>query len=422
MGGTEHAPDQQDQQTSYEPPRDPYQASYYAPPPATARDGRRAGMAPKLVAGIAALSLLAGGAAGAGAGALVSHSDTGSAASSATAPAAAPVAQSERVVSADVSNLTVKVVQQVGPAVVSIRNDQQPQQDLFGTSQAVSAGSGVVIDSHGYILTNYHVVADAQNLTVTFANATTAPATIVGSDPSNDIAVIKVNTKVPAVAQFGDSSKVQVGETVIAVGNALGNLQNTVTEGIVSGVNRTLPNGNDPTNQSSLQNMIQTDAAINHGNSGGPLVDLTGHVIGINTAVVRGSGNGGILTATSDQAEGLGFAIPSNTAQTVADRLIFHTPAPSLGVQYRAVSAQIASAYGMQVGALVLGVTPGSAAAKAGLRVHDIITAVNGQAVDDQHDLKSLIDAYHVGDRIKLAVSRGGQSIDVAVTLGKTAR
>ena len=241
-------------------------------------------MAPRVVAMITGVSLLLGVAGGAGAGAFVAHLQRDS--SSGAAPLrAAPVAQ---LVTTDLSSQTVSVVQRVGPAVVSIRNNLQPQQDLFGnTSQAVSAGSGVVIDSHGYILTNYHVVADAQDLNVTFANATTAKATLVGSDPSNDIAVIKVDTKVPAVAQFGDSSQVQVGESVIAVGNALGNLQNTVTEGIVSGLNRSLPNGNDATGQEMLQNLIQTDAAINHGNSGGPLLDLAGHVIGINTAVVR---------------------------------------------------------------------------------------------------------------------------------------
>jgi S1-C subfamily serine protease len=329
------------------------------------------------------------------------------------------VAQKDRLISTDVSNLTVKVVQQVGPTVVSIRNDEQPQQDLFGfgTSQTVSAGSGVVIDRHGYILTNYHVVADAQNLTVTFANATTVPATVVGTDPANDIAVIKVNAKVPAVAQFGDSSKLEVGESVIAIGNALGNLQNTVTEGIISGLNRTLPDSSQTTGQQSMQNMIQTDAAINHGNSGGPLVDLSGHVIGINTAVVRSTGNNGILSST-DQAEGLGFAIPSNTAQSVADRLIFHTPTPTLGVVPLPVSPQMASSYGLPTGAWVQSVVAGSGAAKAGLQPHDIITAVDGQAVDDQHDLRSLIESYHVGDTIKLTVYRNGRTITLAATLG----
>jgi 2-alkenal reductase len=441
----EPMPEWQQHQHASAPPPPAYDGAYYAPPSGAsytppgasytppgaayppslgaAGGGRRGGVAPRAVAGIAALSLLIGGAAGAGAGAFVAHNQA-SGVPAVSSGAAEPVAQSERIISSDVSNLTVKVVQQVGPAVVSIRNDEQPQQDIFGmgTSQSVSAGSGVVIDSHGYILTNYHVVADAQNLTVTFANATSAPATIVGSDPSNDIAVIKVNTRVPAVARFGDSSKVKVGETVIAIGNALGNLQNTVTEGIVSGVNRTLPNGNDATGQASLQNMIQTDAAINHGNSGGPLVDLGGNVIGINTAVVRSSGSNGILSSSTDQAEGLGFAIPSNSAKALADRLIFHTPSPSLGVLYNPVSPQKASSYSIPSGAWVLQVSPDSPAAKAGLRARDIITAVDGQAIDDQHDLKSLIEAHHVGDTIKLTVYRtsNGQTLQFTATLGKS--
>lgn len=411
----------QDQQTSSQQPTTYHLPAYDAPPTGSMHSERRSGVAPRLVGGIAALSLILGGAAGAGAGALVSHNNPGSASSNGSQTAAAPVDQSERVISGDVSNLTIKVVQQVGPAVVSIRNSQAPQQDFFGnTSQAISAGSGVVIDKNGYILTNYHVVADAQNLTVTFANATTAQGTVVGTDQANDIAVIKVDTKVPAVAQFGDSSQLKTGETVIAIGNALGNLQNTVTEGIISGLNRTLPNGNDPTNQESLQNLIQTDAAINHGNSGGPLVDLAGRVIGINTAVVRSSGSSGSILSAGDQAEGLGFAIPSNTAKAVADRLIFHTPSPSLGVSYLPVSPQVSSSYGMPIGALIRTVVPNSAAAKAGLKPQDIITAVDGQKIDDQHDLKSLIDGHHIGDTVKLSVYRSGQSLTITATLGKS--
>jgi 2-alkenal reductase len=381
--------------------------------------GARPGVAPSLVGGIAALSLLLGGAAGAGAGAIIAHTQNAASQSATSNSTASPAAQSERVISGDVSGLTVKVVQQVGPAVVSILNDQVPQQDFFGnTSEATSAGSGVIIDKNGYILTNYHVVASAQSLKVTFANGTSTTATLVGDDPSNDIAVIKVSATVPAVAQFGDSASVKPGETVIAIGNALGNLQNTVTEGIVSGLGRSLPNGNGSSGNTSLQNLIQTDAAINHGNSGGPLVDLAGRVIGINTAVVRSSGTSGVTQGT-DQAEGLGFAIPSNTAKSIADRLIFHTPSPFLGIDYRQVSSQISSAYGMPVGALVTTTIPGSPAAHAGLQKQDIITAVNNQAIDDSHDLKTVLDTFHVGDTVKLTVYRSGKTLTVSVALAK---
>lgn len=406
-----------DGQPSSHDPHQPYYASSSYTDGHEAQPARR-GVASGMVAGIAALSLILGAAAGAGAGALVAHTESSSTTS--TQSAASSVDQGQRVIAGDVSSLTTKVVQQVGPAVVSIR-DSQTQQDLFGnTSQATSSGSGVIIDKSGYILTNNHVVSGGGNLTVTFANATTAPATIVGTDPSNDIAVIKVNAAVPAVAQFGDSMSVKIGETVIAIGNALGNLQNTVTEGIVSGVNRSLAGaGSSDDPSSALQNMIQTDAAINHGNSGGPLVDLSGRVIGINTAVVRSSGSNGLFSA-GDQAEGLGFAIPSNTAKAVADRLIFHTPSPSLGVAYNPISPQVASSYNIPVGAMVLKVIPNSPAARAGLKPQDVITAVNGVAVDETNDLKALIDAHHIGDTVKLTVTRSGQTITLTATLGKS--
>ena len=404
-----------DQPTQLQPAFEPEYRAYSS--------GDWNGVAPRTVALIAAMSLVLGAAGGAGAGAFIVHSAAGTNARSA---ASKPISalQAQQLSASNASRLAENVVLSVGPAVVSIRNDQQPQQDFFGnTSQAVSAGSGVVIDGHGYILTNYHVISDAQVLNVTFANATTARAVIVGSDPSSDIAVIKVHVKVPAVAQFGDSSQVKAGETVIAIGNALGNLQNTVTEGIVSGLNRTLPNGNDSTGQEMLQSLIQTDAAINHGNSGGPLVDLNGHVIGINTAVVRSSSSSSSTTllGSADQAEGLGFAIPSNTARAVADRLIFHTPTPSLGIRYEPVSSQMASSYRMPSGAAVRSVVANSAAALAGLKAEDIITAVDGQKIDDTHDLKVVVETHRIGDHVKLTFYRGGQYHTITVALGTAA-
>jgi 2-alkenal reductase len=379
--------------------------------------GQKQGFGARLVAGIALLSLVIGGVAGAGAAEVVTHTQASVAPTSVPASEAAAMLQGNDQAALDASQLTVKVVQAVGPAVVSILNTLAPEDSIFGTSQATSAGSGIIIDRDGYILTNYHVVAQEQTLRVTFANGTSTSASLVGGDPTNDIAVIKVDTKVPAVATFGNSASVQTGETVIAIGNALGNLQNTVTEGIVSGLNRSLPNGNDPTGNSMLQNLIQTDAAINHGNSGGPLVDLQGQVIGINTAVVRSSG--GDSLDQNDEAQGLGFAIPSNTAKQVADRLIFKTPSPYLGVNYLSVSAQIASAYGMPVGAFIKTVEANSPAAHAGLKKQDVITAVNGLVIDDQHDLKTVLDNFQIGDTVRLTIYRGGQIINLSVVLGK---
>ncbi|HVC82891.1 MAG TPA: trypsin-like peptidase domain-containing protein [Chloroflexota bacterium] len=372
------------------------------------------GVTPRWVAGIAALCLVVGGAAGAGAGALVSHEQSGNS-ESASANAVSAVSRPASLESGDVSALSVDVVRRVGPAVVSILNNQQPSTSFFGTTRSTSAGSGIIIDKNGYILTNYHVIAQEQNLRVTFSNGTSTTATLVGGDPTNDIAVIKVSTPVPAVAEFGDSSQTRTGEIVIAIGNALGDLQNTVTEGVISGMGRSLPNGNDPTGNSSLQNLLQTDAAINHGNSGGPLVNLSGRVIGINTAVVRSASND--PTQAADQAQGLGFAIPSNTAKAVADRLIFKTPSPYLGVDYQPVSAQVAGLYGLPIGAIVLTVVPNSPAGKAGLRKQDVITAINGQPIDATHDLKTVLDSFHVNDTIRLSVFRGGHTLSISATL-----
>ena len=374
------------------------------------------GVTPTWVAGIAALCLVVGGAAGAGAGALVSHEQSGNA-SATQANAVSAVSQAASISTGDVSALSVNVVSRVGPAVVSILNNQQPSTSFFGTTRSTSAGSGIIIDKNGYILTNYHVIAQEQNLRVTFSNGVSTSATLVGGDPTNDIAVIKVSTPVPAVADFGDSTGVRTGEIVIAIGNALGDLQNTVTEGVISGMGRSLPNGNDPTGNSSLQNLLQTDAAINHGNSGGPLVDLSGRVIGINTAVVRSASNDPAQAA--DQAQGLGFAIPSNTAKAVADRLIFKTPSPYLGIDYQPVSAQVASLYGLPIGAIVRTVVPNSPASQAGLRKQDVITAINGQPIDAAHDLKTVLDSFHVNDTVRLSVFRGGHTLGISATLIK---
>ncbi len=211
-----------------------------------------------------------------------------------------------------------------GPAVVTIINTMQVTTGrgrYRSTGQTGEAyGSGVIISNQGYIVTNQHVVADEQNLQVIFADGTKVPAKLIGSDANVDIAVIKVDTKVPAVAQFGDSSTLEVGQPVIAIGSALGDYVNTVTEGVISGLHRSIldPSTGAVASQ-SLQDLVQTDAAINHGNSGGPLIDIaTGKIVGIDTAVVRTTGVG----YSAEVAEGLGFSVPSNTAKSVADRLM----------------------------------------------------------------------------------------------------
>jgi len=210
-------------------------------------------------------------------------------------------------------------VSEVGPAVVTIVNTQSVvsrRGRTLGTATAV--GSGIIIDSRGYIITNNHVIENQQSLEVIFSDGTKAAATVVGADSSLDLAVVKVDSVVPAVATLGDSNSLEAGQPVVAIGTALGDFRNTVTAGIVSGLDRDLDSigATSISDGTSLHDLVQTDASINEGNSGGPLIDMSGEVIGVNVAVVRSSGMQG------DVAEGLGFAIPSNTVKTFAQQYI----------------------------------------------------------------------------------------------------
>jgi 2-alkenal reductase len=308
----------------------------------------------------------------------------------------------------------VKVVEQVNPAVVTVVNRLDPRQGFGGEAR----GSGVVIDEEGRIITNFHVIEGAVEggLQVIFIDGTIAPAGLIGGDRDNDLAVLKVDVEIKAVATLADSSKVKVGETVIAIGSALGEFSNTVTVGVVSGTNRDLE-GQDV----QLENLIQTDAAINHGNSGGPLLNLSGEVIGINTAVVRGADGG-------DVAEGLGFAIPANRVKTVAGRIIQQEgkPRPFLGVATEPVTPQLAAYYDLRgpngrllnSGVLVVEVVPGSAADDVGLAPGDVILSIDDTALNEDNPLADVLAQYEAGQTIRLQVVRNGSSHDVDVTLG----
>lgn len=203
---------------------------------------------------------------------------------------------------------TGDIVAAVNPAVVTIVSEQRSD---FGPSRSTGTGTGMIIDTEGHIVTNHHVVDGADSLEVIFSDGERASATLIGSDPYQDVAVIKVDAQVPATITFGDSDKVKPGDSVIAIGSALGEFRNTVTDGIVSATGRSLDTGQGY----RLENLIQHDAPINPGNSGGPLINMSGEVIGMNTAVVRGGfGQPG--------AEGLGFAIESNTVKRFAEQII----------------------------------------------------------------------------------------------------
>jgi 2-alkenal reductase len=302
-----------------------------------------------------------------------------------------------------------------GPAVVTVVNTMQTTgggRFGGGGQTAQSLGSGVIIDNQGDIITNQHVVDSQQSLQVIFADGTSVPATLVGQDAYSDIAVIKVSAKVPAVAQFGDSNKLESGQPVVAIGTALGQYNNTVTEGIVSALHRQLGDGS-----TSTQDLIQTDAAINHGNSGGPLLDLSGNVIGINTAVVRDS------SVSGDVAEGLGFAIPSNTAMSVANQLmkggaVSH---PYLGITYEVITQQIATDNKLprQQGVFVTDVASGSPADKAGIKPNSIVTSIDGTALTgaDNSQLVQILSQHKVGDSVKLMVIAPGSTTETEVTV-----
>ena len=333
---------------------------------------------------------------------------------SATSTAAVPVAPVAASITSE-SNAAVQAVQKVQSAVVTVINTMPPQRTFgffgqSGTQQPTASGSGLIISPQGYIVTNNHVVDGYQTLEVIYADGSRVPAKLVGTDQYADVAVIKVDGSVPAVAQLGDSNNVRIGETVIAIGSALGDFKNTVTEGIISAVGRSLDTGDG----FSMENMLQTDAAINHGNSGGPLVNLAGQVIGINTAIVRGSAFSG------DIAEGLGFSIPSNTVSDVASQLISkgYVDRPFLGIQWQAITPEIAKANGlpMEWGVYVQTVQASTAADKAGLHTGDIVTQIGDYAISDTNTFSTVLNKYKVGDTVTLKVWRDGQTLDLQAT------
>jgi S1-C subfamily serine protease len=337
----------------------------------------------------------------------------------ASAPvAASPVVKQETTqLTLETSSAVVQAVAKAKSAVVTVVNTQQPQRirSFWGVQmiQPKSSGSGVIISPDGYILTNNHVVENQQSLEVVFADGKKTPARLIGADPYADTAVVKVDGPVPAAAQLGDSSALQPGETVIAIGSALGDFKNTVTVGVVSATGRSLDTGNGY----ALEGLIQTDAAINHGNSGGPLVNVLGQVIAINTAIVRSDGS------TGDVAEGLGFAIPSNTVKALADQIIKqgYVARPYLGIRYVAITPEVAGANGLSIdwGVYVKSVDSGSPADNAGLRQGDIVTAIGQDQISADLAYTNALIHHQPGEKSTLAVWRDGKTLTLNVTFGE---
>jgi S1-C subfamily serine protease len=375
---------------------------------------RRSGLG---VLGIFLMAILALGAGAIGGAAVASRTTTTKIIRTVAQPAA-PVAPASNV-SATPMDWT-SIVKRDGPAVVTIINQQAPQAGLFGTVQgATDEGSGFAINHKGDIVTNNHVIQGAQKLTVVFSNGRKANAQVVRADQLSDLAVIRVNAPVPGVLAFGDSSRLQPGQPVLAIGSALGQFRNTVTAGVVSALGRTITEQNGV----NLQDMVQTDAAINPGNSGGPLLNAQGQVIGVNTAITRGASQTDLFgQSQSPVAEGLGFAISSSTVRSVARRLMVNKPPAFLGVDYVAVTPQGATYYNLPIGGYVVKVTPHSPAAEAGLKARDIITKINGNAVSNPSLIGQIIGNYSPGQVINLTVWRSGKTMTVRVKLAAKAQ
>ena len=313
----------------------------------------------------------------------------------------------------DIETSITQSVQKVGPAVVTVVGTLPGQVTIFGpTGDQTVSGTGFFITEDGYIITNNHVVEGTQEVEIILSDGTQQTADFVGSDPYSDIAVLKADGNVPAVAALGNSDALDPGESVIAIGSPLGDFKNTVTVGVVSATGRSIDTGQGY----SIENLIQTDAAINQGNSGGPLVNLAGEVIGVNTLVVRQSPSGSV-------AEGLGFAIPINTAQAIAEQIIEqgYFARPYMGVSFQPINPEVAARYDLPAewGVFITNVEPGSPASEAGIQEGDIIIRVGDIALDEIHSYVNALFSYLPGDQIPLVVMRNGQQTELQITLGE---
>lgn len=299
----------------------------------------------------------------------------------------------------------IAIAQKVTPSIVGVKT--YGTYNYWGqqiTNQELGSGSGIIFREDGYIVTNYHVIENATSVTVTLNDGTEYDARIVGSDSSSDLAVLKVEANGLPTAEFGDSDELQIGELVVAIGNPLG-YENTVTDGIVSGLNRQL------TNYTDTMTLIQTNAAINSGNSGGALVNSKGEVVGINSAKLVAS-----------NAEGMGFALSINEVKPILEELISkgHVSRPYLGVTINSnyqVDEDTAEKYEIPMGIQIADVVKGGPADKAGLRAGDIIYKVDDTLIQSFEDLSDIIDNSQVGDQLRVLANRNGEKITANVTL-----
>ncbi len=309
-------------------------------------------------------------------------------------------------------NAIISVVEKTSPSVVSIgvtRRLVNPF-DPFSLPQQEDStiGTGFIASSNGVIVTNRHVVSDP-NVTYSVLTRDGQKYEIrkIYRDPVLDLAIVKIDGSDMPVLELGDSSKLKVGQTAIAIGNALGKFTNTVTTGIVSGLGRAV-SATDPFAGSfeRLDNLIQTDAAINPGNSGGPLLNSSGQVIGVNVATTEG-------------AQNIGFAIPINAVKSIVDEFVStgSVNRPFLGIRYRFISKDIASLNEVPTGAYIQDVVPGGPADKAAVKSGDIITKINGQAIDSENKVADIISGTNVGSKVELQVYRDGKQLNLTAVI-----
>ncbi len=381
-------------------------------PPATAQPRRSGGIfGPVLAASLIAAIL-------ASSGTYLVLRASGALDQPATGAATVPAGQTASApqqVKIDESSAIIAVAAKVSPAVVRIVSSANANTTDPAAIPSEGVGSGVIYDKNGWILTNRHVVSGSDRLQVQLKDGREFTGTIYGIDTLTDLAIVKIEAKDLPTAPIGDSSTLKVGQTTIAIGSPLGTYTNTVTSGILSATGRSID-----VDSGRITNLLQTDTAINPGNSGGPLLDAGGNVIGINTAIAA-------------NANGIGFAIPINIARPIMDQAVAgeKLARPYIGIRYEMLDLQRSKELGLAVneGAYVDGgqsgsgasgeaIVPDGPAAKAGVKQGDIIVAIEGQTIDSEHPLDSVLTQFAPGRTVTLGILRNGQKIDIQVTLG----
>jgi S1-C subfamily serine protease len=307
-----------------------------------------------------------------------------------------------------------QIVERVMPAVVTVINEQRFGQGAFGETQVEAGrGTGFIIDGSGNIVTNEHVVRGGTGFEVILSNGEKRNATLVGSDPLSDLAVVRMEEPPPSTVMFGDSDTLRQGQPVLAIGSPLGEFTGTVTSGIISALNRDFPASAGTSGEGIYTDLIQHDAAINPGNSGGPLFDLAGRVIGVNTLGIPQSG--------VTPVQGLFFAIPANRVANIASQLIENGKAsyPYIGIEYQPISPDLAAQNDLPVdyGAYVLATVQGGPAEQAGIRRGDIILSIGDERIDSQTTFSEALFAQSPGESVTVTALRGNENLQFEVTL-----